>query len=151
MKNSITVTSYNYLPEEARNIRVNVFVDEQGFNEEFDTVDNYAIHFLAFNSDGTPLGTCRIFCKGDNRTYYLGRLAVLKEYRGLKVGSTLIHECEMTAQKLGASEIMLHSQCRAKDFYLKCGYTEFGEIEDEEGCPHIWMKKYIGEKQSAIS
>lgn len=145
MKNSITIKAYNQLPEEARAIRIEVFVDEQGFNEEFDTVDYEAIHFLAFNSQGEPVGTCRIFNKEDKSIFYLGRLAVVKSCRRLKIGSALIAECENYARRVGASEIRLHSQYRAKDFYHKCGYTEYCEIEDEEGCPHIWMKKYIGE------
>lgn len=37
----------------------------------------------------------------------------------------------------------LHAQCRVKSFYEKLGYTEFGEIDDDEGCPHIWMNKQI--------
>ena len=111
----------------------------------FDKVDYEAIHFLAFNSQGAPVGTCRIFNKDDKSVFYLGRLAVLKSYRGLKIGSALICQCENVARNLGASEIRLHSQYRAKNFYQKCGYTEYGEIEDEEGCPHIWMKKNIGE------
>lgn len=145
MNNTVTIKSYNHLPDEARDIRIEVFVDEQGFNEEFDSVDNYAIHFVAYGADGTPLGTCRIFQSDKSDIYYLGRLAVLKKCRGLKVGRALIFEAEKAAKKFGASEIRLHSQCRAKEFYQKCGYTEFGEIEDEEGCPHIWMIKYIGE------
>jgi predicted GNAT family N-acyltransferase len=145
LNNSITIKSYNQLPEEARSIRIEVFVDEQGFNEEFDKVDYEAIHFLAFNSQGAPVGTCRIFNKDDKSVFYLGRLAVLKSYRGLKIGSALICQCENVARNLGASEIRLHSQYRVKNFYQKCGYNEYGEIEDEEGCPHIWMKKNIGE------
>jgi hypothetical protein len=31
----------------------------------------------------------------------------------------------------------------AKGFYEKCGDTAFGEIEPEEGCPHIWMTKKL--------
>lgn len=142
---NITIKSFNQLPEEARAIRIEVFVDEQGFNEEFDTVDYNSIHFVAFDQHGDPIGTCRIFNKDDKTVFYLGRLAVLKSFRGIKVGSKLINACEKTARNLGASEIHLHSQYRAMEFYQKCGYTEYGEIEDEEGCPHIWMKKNIGE------
>ena len=33
--------------------------------------------------------------------------------------------------------------CRVKKFYIKSGYVEFGAVEDDEGCPHIWMKKQL--------
>lgn len=29
------------------------------------------------------------------------------------------------------------------DFYETIGYTQYGEIEDDQGCPHIWMKKEL--------
>ena len=30
-----------------------------------------------------------------------------------------------------------------RDMYNKLGYKEFGDIEDEQGCPHIWMGKLV--------
>ncbi len=35
----------------------------------------------------------------------------------------------------------LHAQCRVKNFYEKSGYQAYGEIDEDEGCPHIWMRK----------
>ena len=140
---NINVRSFNLLPEDSKNIRVEVFVAEQGFTEEFDTVDNRAIHFVTYDESGRPMGTCRIFNEDSDKIYYLGRLAVLKKYRSMKIGSALIAAAELTARSMGAELLQLHSQLRAKEFYQKCGYQEFGEIELDEGCPHIWMKKYI--------
>ena len=140
---NISVRSFDVLPEDSKNIRVEVFVVEQGFTEEFDTVDNSAIHFVAYDEYGNPMGTCRIFSEDSDKIYYLGRLAVLKKYRSMKIGSALISAAELTARSMGAELLQLHSQLRAKEFYQKCGYQEFGEIELDEGCPHIWMKKYI--------
>jgi predicted GNAT family N-acyltransferase len=36
---------------------------------------------------------------------------------------------------------MLFAQKRARGFYEKMGYVATGYEEDEEGCPHIMMKK----------
>ena len=47
------------------------------------------------------------------------------------------------AKEKGAEEMMLHAQCQAKGFYEKAGYRAYGEIEDDQGCPHIWMRKYL--------
>lgn len=88
------IKHYNKLPDESREIRIKVFVDEQGFREEFDTQDNNAIHFLAFTEGNTSIGTCRIFKADVEGEYYLGRLAVLREYRGLAVGRQLIDAAE---------------------------------------------------------
>ena len=50
---------------------------------------------------------------------------------------------EATLLSVGYNELYLHSQLRAKKFYEKCGFVSFGEIELEENCPHIWMKKSL--------
>lgn len=42
---------YNTLPPEAAAIRQAVFVEEQGFQEEFDAIDRHALHLLLF-ADG---------------------------------------------------------------------------------------------------
>ncbi len=140
---NVKIKAYEYLPEASKAIREEVFVTEQGFQEEFDTVDNRAVHFVAYDASGSPMGTCRIFTEASDSIYYLGRLAVIKEYRAMKIGSALLAAAESAARSRGADYIFLHSQQRAMQFYKKCGYEEFGEIELEEGYPHIWMKKRL--------
>lgn len=39
--------------------------------------------------------------------------------------------------------ISLHAQCRIIAFCQNLGFTEFEDIHDDEGCPHIWMKKSL--------
>ena len=39
--------------------------------------------------------------------------------------------------------LALHAQCRITAFYQTLGFTEFSDIDDDEGCPHIWMKKSL--------
>ena len=46
---------YDALPPEAAAIRQAVFVEEQGFQEEFDAIDRHALHLLLF-ADGRPVG-----------------------------------------------------------------------------------------------
>ena len=42
---------YNQLPDEAKEIRLEVFVKEQGFEEEFDDIDKTAAHIVLFDGD----------------------------------------------------------------------------------------------------
>ena len=140
---NIQIKAFDVLPEDSKRIRIEVFVDEQGFQEEFDTVDNRAIHFVAYDDLENPMGTCRIFTEESDKFFYLGRLAVLKKFRYMKIGRALLSAAEEVARCKGADYIQLHSQVRAMQFYQKCGYQEFGKIELDEGCPHIWMKKTI--------
>ncbi len=135
-------THYHYPPPEVRRIRVDVFMDEQGFVDEFDDIDDVATHFLLQDGD-TPVATCRVFVKDDPETYVFGRLAVIKPYRGQGLGGVMIRHAETFAEQHGAKRMVLHAQCRAQTFYAKQGFTPFGEQDDEEGCPHIWMEKML--------
>ena len=134
---------YNGLPQEAQKIRNEVFIVEQGFENEYDSVDDTAAHIVMFTDDAVPVATCRIFWNYEMNSYVLGRLAVLKEYRGRGIGSFVVTEAENYVRLMGGQILMLHSQCRSTQFYKELGYEEFGSIEDEEGCPHIWMKKLL--------
>lgn len=139
----VEIRTFITLPDESKQIRETVFVHEQGFEEEFDTVDNYAIHFVAYDLFGNPVGTCRIFTESEPSVYYLGRLAVLRDFRGMDVGKKLVSKAEEYSRSQGGKILKLHSQCRAKSFYEKCGFSQYGEIDYEEGCPHIWMLKSL--------
>ena len=135
----------NNLPDCAKTIRQVVFEDEQGFVDEFDETDEIATHFVMFDEDEIPVATCRVFRdeSANNNAYILGRLAVYKEYRHNNIGSLLMQEAEKYVHKIGGKSIALHAQCQASGFYGKNGYVEHGEIDDEQGCPHVWMEKTL--------
>jgi predicted GNAT family N-acyltransferase len=143
LTNVINVKIYNGLVIPAKMIRKEVFINEQGFNDEFDDIDSISVHLVAFDENENPIATCRIFNSGDSGTYILGRLAVLKEHRGKNVGADMINAAEKYILDENGKNITLHSQCRVKEFYRNLGFSEYGEVDDDEGCPHIWMKKQI--------
>lgn len=134
---------YDYLPDEAKKIRKEVFADEQGFKNEFDDIDNIAVHMVMYNENDEPIAVGRIFESEAKTEFILGRLAVILPYRGKNIGTNMIKEAEKLVLEKGGTSLSLHAQCRAKEFYKKAGYVEFGKIEDDEGCAHIWMKKEI--------
>lgn len=134
---------YEGIPDCAKEIRQKVFVEEQGFQDEFDETDRAAAHIVLFDEDDLPVATCRIFQDEAAGSFLLGRLAVIKEYRGKNIGSAVLREAERYVQQKNGKYISLHAQCRAADFYRKSGFAEFGDIEDEQGCPHVWMRKYL--------
>ena len=127
--------------DDVKNIRIEVFVDEQKFQEEFDEVDATATH-IAFYDDGKAVATCRFF-PIDETTYKLGRIAVVKSYRGKNIGRYVMETAEKEIKKLGGKVCKLGAQTRAQGFYEKCGYVPFGDIYKEEYCDHIMMKKII--------
>jgi len=130
--------TYTTLPQEAKDIRIEVFVKEQGFENEFDEIDTISHHIVAFD-ERKPIGTCRFFKENDH--YTIGRVAVLKEYRNQHMGNLLLESAENEIKKLNGDLIVVHAQVRIHPFYEKQGYIQFGQIDDDEGVPHMWMKK----------
>lgn len=134
---------FSSLPEAAKQIREKVFIEEQGFTVEFDDIDETAVHLVLFDENSVPVATCRIFRDCEKDSYVLGRLAVIKEYRGKKLGAVMLNEAERYVKQNGGKRIVLHAQQRVTEFYKKSGFQEFGDVDYEENCPHIHMKKYI--------
>lgn len=137
------IEKYSFCPDAAMAVRITVFVEEQGFRDEFDEIDGISTHLLMLEDDGSPVATCRVFRRGESDTYVLGRLAVIKEYRGRGIGEQMIKAAEAHVKAVGGRLLTLHSQCRAQKFYEKCGFLAHGEIECEEDCPHVWMTKAV--------
>ena len=72
------------LSQDARIIRQEVFVEEQGFHHEFDETDQAAWHLVLYEN-GHAAGCCRLFTSDNPDVYILGRLAVRKSCRGRQV------------------------------------------------------------------
>ena len=136
------IKNYDVLPDEAKFIRITVFVEEQGFKEEFDTDDNISTHLVMFDGD-KPVATGRFYFDNVRQKYMIGRLAVLKEYRGQGLGGEIVKEAERLIKAKGGTSAFLHSQCRAQKFYEKLGYEAFGVSDFDEDCPHQWMRKSL--------
>ncbi|MCH5148495.1 MAG: GNAT family N-acetyltransferase [Clostridiales bacterium] len=131
---------YESLPAEAKKIRTAVFIEEQKFKTEFDGVDGHAKHLIAFDGDA-PVATCRFYIDGGE--YIIGRLAVIKEYRGKDIGSLILKAAESQIIEEGGKQVLLHSQYAAKEFYEKNGYSACSKVDFDEDCPHIWMSKKL--------
>ena len=136
------IKTYHTLPLEAKEIREEVFMKEQGFVNEFDDIDSIATHLVLF-WEGQPAGVCRFFPIKEPGVWDFGRLAVRKAYRDKHLGSLLVQEAERQIRDQGGAKLALMAQIRVQKFYEKNGYTPFGEPCDDEGCPHIWMEKLL--------
>lgn len=122
-------------------IRQTVFIDEQKFIDEFDDTDNTAYHIAGYENN-KPIVCARFFCDGNNE-YHIGRIAVLKEFRGRGLGSEIVEFCESEIKKLGGKSVSLSAQVRASDFYKKMNYNTTGEIYMDEHVEHIRMTKEL--------
>ena len=126
---------------DARLIRQHVFVEEQGFENEFDEIDEYAYHLVIYQND-EAIATGRMYEK-DQETMILGRIAIIKECRKIGLGSKIVVRLENEAKQLGYIITQLSAQQRAQGFYEKLGYQTQGEVYYDEWCPHVTMKKLL--------
>lgn len=118
-------------------VRNKVFVEEQlvPHHEEIDEQDPLSYHLLVIDEEsGTPAGTARLTPEG-----HIGRMAVLKEYRGRKVGHRLMIHLMQKAMQRGHRIIELSAQTHAIPFYQKYGFSPVGRVYDEVGIPHQKM------------
>ena len=71
------------------------------------------------------------------------RVAVLLEFRRLKVGSILIKKIIKYYMNLDDNKsIVLHSQVAVADFYKTLNFISYGNEFLEDGIPHIPMKYF---------
>ena len=98
--------------EDAFEIRRRVFMEEQGYTDEFDDIDDTCIHIVLYK-DGEPAGCARTFPEpAGSMRWAVGRVAVLPEKREGGFGRMLVEECERAAIEAGATEMCLHAQAR---------------------------------------
>ena len=128
------VKVFDALPKEAVEIRRTVFVEEQGFQSEFDGVDDVADHFVIFDDVGAPVSTCRVFFDDKKGVYVMGRFAVKKEIRGKSVGRQMVKAVGEYVRKKGKNELQVHAQRRAAPFYQKVGFTPFAKRTKMREC-----------------
>lgn len=142
MNITIKISKEKDVREDAFSIRQQVFVDEQGFVNEFDSIDDTAYHLCAYDG-GTPIGSGRLFSEKGDKEYHIGRIAVISEYRGKNIGALIMNALEAYGKGIGAELLCLSAQTRASGFYEKLGFTRYGEEYFDEYCPHIAMKKEL--------
>ncbi len=133
---------FHKLPLEAVNIRMNIFVKEQGFSEtlEIDENEERATHIVGF-IDGKPAATSRFFYDERRGAYLISRIAVLKEHRGKGLGALIVKAAEEQIRAQKGKATVIHAQLRVKGFYESIGYTAYGDVDLEEGVEHIMMRK----------
>lgn len=124
-------------------VRKAVFVEEQGYTleEEFDAYDEACPHVVLFEAD-EPIATGRLVMLPDG-TAKLGRIAVLKAYRGRHLGAQIVKALLKRAESLGAKRAYVSAQSYAVPFYNKFGFREYGGEYLDGRIPHRDMEMYF--------
>jgi len=111
--------------------------------DEFDEHDCEGTRYIVMLDDGYPVATCRFYETGKD-TVILGRVVVLPEYRGQKLGSRTVSEAEKWIKELGYKEIVIDSRVEVQDFYTKLGYSLTDEHVNMSGTFEcVWMHKVL--------
>lgn len=138
----INYKTTDYLSDDAKAIREQVFIKEQKFVNEFDDTDNISLHTVMYD-DKRPIACCRIYKGKSDGEYIAGRIAVIKEYRSRHLGQAMLSKIESEVRKAGGKKISVSAQLRAEKFYENSGFKPSGEVYFDEYCEHIHMEKLL--------
>lgn len=133
---------------EASEIRRQVFVLEQGVPEELelDEHDPLCLHALARDVTGRAVATGRLLPPerdGEQAVGHVGRMAVLRPWRGRGIGGALLERLVDAAAARGDRMLALSAQTHALAFYRAHGFIEEGDEYLEAGIRHRRMRRLL--------
>lgn len=131
----VQVGSWSQLKCYAMQIREQVFILEQQISpeDEWDMEDETSIHFVVFH-EGEAIATARLL-----QNHSIGRVAVIKAYRGKGVGFELMKFIIEFAQREKRPTLNLSAQVHALPFYQRLGFEPHGKEYLDCGIPHVYM------------
>ncbi len=145
MKDAISIRRVSTAEElqQAQEIRVRVFEEEQGFPHEvnIDGVDRAASHVLAFDGE-VPVATATLTVVADGQGM-IARVAVLPSHRGMGLGRHLVQELETMGRNDGLHTLCLEPHAHLEDFYHALGYERIAGSVDVAGYRLIRMRKEV--------
>ncbi len=123
-----------------RLIREQVFIDEQQVPValEWDAYDADAVHLLAWNQQQEAIACARLLDNGS-----IGRMAVLKPWRGAGIGHALITEAIAYYRQQQYQLITLSAQQHAIPFYEKAGFLVCSKPYLDANILHVDMQLNI--------
>jgi predicted GNAT family N-acyltransferase len=116
-----------------RAVREAVFIREQGVSAEleWDGLDEDSHHVLALSNAGQAIGCGRILPNA-----HIGRIAVVHDWRGKKVGTAIIEALLAYASSRGYPEVELNAQVQVLPFYQRFGFVAEGDEFLDANIPH---------------
>jgi YbgC/YbaW family acyl-CoA thioester hydrolase len=136
----IKTGTWGEVGEGARQLRTQVFIDEQRIPKEmeWDDEDAACVHAVGYNRLGLPVATGRLLpsLRGVAK---IGRMAVDRVLRGSGLGRDVLFALADVARQRGDHQVELHAQRSAEGFYQRLGFVVQGEPFVEAGIAHIEM------------
>lgn len=127
--------SWTQFEEDAKYIREQVFIQEQGIEpeDEWDDFDSIAMHSIVYDKE-QPIATARLLPQ-----HSVGRVAVLMPYRKQGIGKILMQHIIEYARQHKLPYLKLSAQTYVTAFYEALGFKVQGEVYQDCGIPHIDM------------
>ncbi len=143
---SVSLVDWQQVGAALSHIRFTVFVREQGVSpeielDELDANPEKCLHAAAHDDEGNIIGTGRLIL--EQPLARIGRMAVLKKWRGAGVGAAMLEALCNEAKRRGYSQAMIHAQTHAAPFYFKRGFLSHGVEFAEAGIPHLEMRRAL--------
>lgn len=134
--------------ERAAPIRFTVFVEEQRVPVaiELDALDAVSLHALAWSAEAEVIGTGRLIpaeVRDRHRVGHIGRMAVLRQWRGQGAGGAILEALVDAARLRGDTEVVLSAQTHALAFYNVHGFVAQGDDYLEAGILHRDMRRVL--------
>lgn len=137
---TLQVGTFDSLQKGISSLRESVFVQEQGIEPAlvWDSLDVQAEHVLISNRLGLPIASGRLVqhAPGVGR---IGRMAVHRLLRGSHLGRDVLLALLDRARARADTQVLLHAQCTAEDFYRRQGFVRRGDVFQEAGIDHVEM------------
>lgn len=136
----IKTAAWSELKQDAQSVRESVFIQEQNISavDEWDSQDEISQHFVVYRTDEAntfqAIATARLLINNS-----VGRVAVLKAYRGKGIGRLVMQHIIEHAKSENRSYLQLSSQVHAIQFYQTLGFALHGDAYLDCGIPHIDM------------
>lgn len=126
---------------ELSRIRHQVFVVEQGVPVELevDGLDPQSTHVRACSAANEVIGTARLLPDG-----HIGRVAVLKNWRGRGIGQRMMEALIDQARSNDCAKVIVNAQMSALSFYERLGFRLAGDEFMDAGLPHRCMTLDLG-------
>jgi predicted GNAT family N-acyltransferase len=133
---NIVETTWAQSELQLRAVRTPVFIFEQNVAPDFewDELDAMAVHLLA-TLNNEPIACLRII-----DYHKIGRMAVLKQYRGNGLGAALLLAAVRICKQHGSKLMELSAQTHAIGFYEKSGFKVTSDIYQDLHIPHVDMQ-----------
>jgi predicted GNAT family N-acyltransferase len=135
-KVTIQQVTWQAAENELRAVRTPVFIEEQFVTPEFewDEIDASAVHLLA-TFENQPIACLRII-----HYQKIGRMAVIKQWRGVGLGAAMLQNAISICKERGSKSIYLSAQTHAIHFYQKAGFKQMSEEYCDVDIPHVDMR-----------